>query len=223
MAGLDDASMHRPDRDLMQRFAFDGEEVVGGALLRRRIACAERILHIPKAEIEPRPAIGRTGGLISVETLDGALQSDRRRVKRADRGNFLSKQARLTTRISLAAASASAMWTSGAGSASPQRPRGVARPAATSRAARRHSSGVTTNRGHGRWPSTRLPSMLSASDGIALPQLSRYVLEPGDQRWRQIDAGAEHQREMREHRHVGRVGLRGSCRSGRAARRRRCC
>ena len=85
MSRLDDAGMHRPDRDLMQAFAFNRQEGVGGPRLRRRVACAERMLHVPEAEIEPRPGYPAPDRLIAVETVDGALQPDRRRMQRADR------------------------------------------------------------------------------------------------------------------------------------------
>ena len=39
-----------------------------------------------------------------------------------------------------------------------------------------------------------------------LPQLPGHVLKPGHQQWRQIEACAEHQRQVRVERHVGRLG-----------------
>ncbi len=57
MAGLDDAGMHGSDRNLMQAFALDRQKFVRSGLL-RRFLIAERMAHVPKAEIEPRPRIG---------------------------------------------------------------------------------------------------------------------------------------------------------------------
>ena len=42
------------------------------------------------------------------------------------------------------------------------------------------------------------------------PKQRGDVLEPGDQRRRQVDAGGEHQAEMDEHRHVGGLDRRGA-------------
>ena len=48
-----------------------------GAAPARRALRAERMLHVPAAEIEPRPAIGRADRLVAIETVDGTLQPDR--------------------------------------------------------------------------------------------------------------------------------------------------
>ena len=81
MAGLDDAGMHRPDRDLMQAFALDRQEGVRRRRLRARLACAERMAHVPEAEVEPRPRVGRADGVEPEEIADRALEPDRRRMR----------------------------------------------------------------------------------------------------------------------------------------------
>ena len=75
-------------------------------------------------------------------------------------------------------------------------------------------------RGDGR-PTLRpfLAMSFSAAMTLSSKQPS-HVLEPGHQRRRQIDAGAENEAEMGEHRHIGALGL---VVGRRAARRRRCC
>ncbi len=52
----------------------------------RLSARAERMLHVPKAEIEPRPQIRRADGDVTEKTVDGAFETDSGRVQRADRG-----------------------------------------------------------------------------------------------------------------------------------------
>src|ERR1700733_5698274 len=85
MSRLDDAGMDRPDRNLVQALALRRQERIGGPFGRRRDARAERILNIPKTEIEPRPCVGRAERLQSIEAVNGALESDRRRMQRTDR------------------------------------------------------------------------------------------------------------------------------------------
>src|SRR3977135_11547 len=98
------------------------------------------------------------------------------------------------------------MWTE---SASPQRPRSTRWPSASCLLAISQIFGATTARGQGRWASTRCPSTRISESGdiIAVsPDLSqnlRDVLEPSDQRRRQVDASDEHQRQMDKHRHIG--------------------
>src|SRR5208282_1187186 len=68
-----------------------------------------------------------------------------------------------------------------------------------------------------RWSSTRLPARMSVSAVIYLTQQSGDVLKPGNERRRHVDAGDEHQGEMREHRYVR--GLRLADRAARLAER----
>ena len=54
--GLDDAGMHRPDRDLVQAFAFRRQEGIGRPCGRRLAARTERMLHVPEADDRARAA-----------------------------------------------------------------------------------------------------------------------------------------------------------------------
>ena len=85
MPWLDDAGMNRPDRDLMQVLALDGEEGIGLLRLAALLLGAERLGDAPETEIEPGPRVGRAGRLQAVEVFDGALEPDRRRMREADR------------------------------------------------------------------------------------------------------------------------------------------
>ncbi len=80
MSRLDDAGMDRAYWNLVQVFAFHRQEYVGGARIRRRHARAERMLHVPKAEIEPRPRVRRADRFESVKAMNGAFEPDRRRM-----------------------------------------------------------------------------------------------------------------------------------------------
>ena len=88
MPWLDDAGMDGADRDLVQILSFDWQELVrigfDGALPR----LAERLGHAPEAEIEPVSRVCGAGGFEAVKVANGALEPDRRRVMRADRGEF---------------------------------------------------------------------------------------------------------------------------------------
>ena len=70
MPRLDDAGMHRPDRDLVQAFALHRQERIGG----RRLAV-----------IEPRPRVGQADRLQPIQVARGPLQPQRRRVHAAER------------------------------------------------------------------------------------------------------------------------------------------
>ena len=206
MAGLDDAGMHRADRDLVQALAFGRQEGIGRARRRasRRAAsgCAR-----PRSRDRARAA-GRAGPPARCRTGRGSrapagspADAARRPTESARSGH-----SRVTTAISRARSSSSAMCTA---PASPHRPSSVQWPAASwlgeapavvvDHDARPRTMAVV----HG-----RLRSCRSARSSILSQQL-RDVLEPGDQRRRHVDAGDQDQREMREHRHVGGLRLRG--------------
>ena len=85
MSRLDNAGMHRAYRDLMQAFAFHREKRIGGAHIRCRRACPERMLNAPKAEVEPGSRVRRANRHNSVQAVNGAFEPDGRRVQRADR------------------------------------------------------------------------------------------------------------------------------------------
>ncbi len=91
MPRLDDAGVHRADGDLVQRVAFHGQERVSLARGRRWRAVAERMAHVPEAEIEPGPRIRRVGRLVAVKTVDGPLEPDRRRMHGADRRKLFGR------------------------------------------------------------------------------------------------------------------------------------
>ena len=82
---LDDPGMHRADRYLMQALAFDRKEPIGLTNRRCLFAPAERMLHGPEAEIEPWPRIRQADSDIAIKTLNSALETNGRRVQRADR------------------------------------------------------------------------------------------------------------------------------------------
>ena len=86
MAGLDDAGMHRTDRNLVQSLARHGQEFVGAGIAPRRgRPRAERRPHAPGAVIEPGPAIRNAERGEVVKIAHRALQPDRRRMEAADR------------------------------------------------------------------------------------------------------------------------------------------
>ncbi len=87
MAGLDDAGMHRPNRNLMQPLAQRREEVVHrGIAPHRRRPRAERRAEAPGTVIEPRAAVRRAERREAIKIAHRALEPDRRRVEAADRG-----------------------------------------------------------------------------------------------------------------------------------------
>ena len=88
MSGFDNAGMHRPNRNLVQVFAFGRQERIRRARYRHLAASAERMLYTPESEIEPRPGIRRADRLQSIKVPDRALQPYRRRVHGSDRGKF---------------------------------------------------------------------------------------------------------------------------------------
>ena len=76
-------------------------------------------------------------------------------------------------------------------------------------------SSVTTARGHGRCALAVAIWVMLSSRRMTLSQQPGDILEAVDQRWRHINSGHEHKRQVREHRHVGGFSL---VRSDRAAR-----
>ncbi len=83
MPRLDDAGMHRPDRNLVQAFAFHRQEDIGRGLLRGP-AIAKRMADIPKSAVEPSARVGRANGVQPEQIADRTFEPDRRRMARAD-------------------------------------------------------------------------------------------------------------------------------------------
>ena len=77
MSRFDDAGMHGTDRNLVQAFAFGGEESVGSSLPA-----------IPHAVIEPGSRVGRTHGVKLEQIAYRAFQPQRWRMLGADAGIF---------------------------------------------------------------------------------------------------------------------------------------
>src|SRR5947209_1824670 len=86
MAGLDDAGVHRPDRDLVQILAFHREEEKRRGPGRLFGIRPERLHDVPCTEIKPRAQVPQAGGLKPIEIANRALEPDRRGMHRADRG-----------------------------------------------------------------------------------------------------------------------------------------
>src|SRR5882672_7184654 len=109
----------------------------------------------------------------------------------------------VTTTSSRVGSSSTAMC---AAPASPHRPISVQCPAATWLEAKRQPPSLTATRGHGLWRSTLVPSIMSMSAAIGLPEKFCNVLEPRHQRRRQVDTGDEYEPKMSEHRHIRGLG-----------------
>ena len=63
MSGLDDARMHRADRNLMQAIAFRREETVGRRRRQRVDAISQREAYTPTVVIEPGAGVGQVFAL----------------------------------------------------------------------------------------------------------------------------------------------------------------
>ena len=85
MAGLDDAGMHRADRDFVQILALDGQELVRRRRGHSTGGGGEGLGDAPDAVIQPRPPVRQTHRIQAEQVARGALQPDRRRVQAADR------------------------------------------------------------------------------------------------------------------------------------------
>src|SRR5260370_35024631 len=85
MTGLDDAGMHRTDRDLMQTFAFGRQELIQRRNRMRFDPSSKWALHAPAAMIEPRPLVLKAGRFQPAEVMDCAFEADRGRMHLSDR------------------------------------------------------------------------------------------------------------------------------------------
>ena len=136
MAGLDDAGMHRPDRDLVQALAFDREEDERRGPRRLFGVRPERLHHVPGAENRATGADPKARRLEPVEIADRPLEPDRRRMHaRRPKESARRRHRRLTTAPSPAFSSNSAMCT-----APCSRPEAEQRPAAGGEIARNAAS-----------------------------------------------------------------------------------
>src|SRR4051794_28330726 len=100
------------------------------------------------------------------------------------------------------ALSSSAMCTA---ASSPHSPSKVHSPAASRWIAVRQPSSPTITRGHGRCCVAFSVCAILSTKATALSQELGDVLEADDERRRQVNARDEHDGEVREHRHIGRV------------------
>ncbi len=89
MAGLDDAGMHRADRDLVQALALGRQERIVRSRVSSRLLRAQRVTDRPAAVVEPGAGIRQALGLEPEQITDGPLEPDRRRVMLADRGKAI--------------------------------------------------------------------------------------------------------------------------------------
>ncbi len=71
---LNNAGVHRPDRNLMQRRTFRGKEGVCIAAGTGSLLLSERVQQSPAAVVEPAPRVGAAVGLQPVQVTDGTLQ-----------------------------------------------------------------------------------------------------------------------------------------------------
>src|SRR5580700_7728099 len=85
VSGLDDAGVNRTDRNAVQAFALHRQERVSRTFARLLRARAQRMLHIPEAEIEPRPRIRCADRLDAIEACDRTLEPDGGRMQCAHR------------------------------------------------------------------------------------------------------------------------------------------
>ena len=83
MARLDDACVHRPDRDLVQPLALGGKEFVRRGLTCRSLF-TERMPHVPEAKIEPGPRVGCINRIKPEQITDRAFEPNCGWVARGD-------------------------------------------------------------------------------------------------------------------------------------------
>ena len=76
VAGLDDAGVHRSDRNLVQALALGGQKSIGLRLLISILAGAERAPHAPRSMVKPRPRVRKALRDQPVKVTQGAFQPD---------------------------------------------------------------------------------------------------------------------------------------------------
>src|SRR4029079_1944517 len=84
VTGLDDAGMHRADRNLMERRPLCRMEWIADAVGLYAPSFAERILNTPASVIEPGPWIRTIFGNDPVKIADRALEAQGGRMRNAD-------------------------------------------------------------------------------------------------------------------------------------------
>src|SRR5215510_13733916 len=163
---LNDAGMHRTNRNLVQAFTFGVKEGIRRARWRGLALAAERMAHVPEAEVEPRARIGQAHRLYAVEILSARSRRIAGGCCAPTEGYCFCGQSKEATAISPESSSRTAMCTQ---PLSPHNPSSARRPAENSLVMARQPCSLTIARGHGRWPSTLLPSILSMSAAMTYP------------------------------------------------------
>jgi hypothetical protein len=85
MPWLDDAGMHRPDRNLMQALTMSRQKYVWRARGRRCHLGSEWLFYAPTAMIKPRSLVGKTDGFQPIEIMDRSLEANGGCMNGADR------------------------------------------------------------------------------------------------------------------------------------------
>ena len=212
MPWLDDAGMHGPDRDLMQALTLGGQEAVGSRRRGRRNGCSQRMADAPLPVIKPRPRIRQSLRLQSEQVGGRALEAQCGRMQKTDRRvaairAFQADDADVPgVCIEKRHVDSSLARPKDRAGSSGLRPVVRLHGSSFSAAPRRAPTGRGAQRDGrpGRSRSARARSFSSSASS----QNVRDMLEPGDQRWRQIDAGGKYQHQVRIHRHVGCLGRR---------------
>src|SRR5262245_9712239 len=87
MSRFDDSGMDRPNRNLVQRLAFRGKELIVDGVARFGLL-SKWMFHIPEAEIEPRPGVWRALSLQAKQIADCPFKPYRRRMMCGDARKF---------------------------------------------------------------------------------------------------------------------------------------
>ena len=162
VSGLDDAGVHGTDRDLVQAFAFGGQERIGAGGATRFVrlvasgmaaTCRGRAMDACRRDLRVRAPRGR--GSPAPDAMAGGCDCP-------TDGKRWSSQTRLNTPSS--PSSSSAMWTC---SRSAHSPSNVHCPADKRSMACRQPSRLTTARGHGAWCSTCRPARMRSRNLVA--------------------------------------------------------
>src|SRR5579863_5986233 len=88
MTGLDDAGVHRTDRDLMQAFALRRQKLIARRNRMRVDPSCKWMLDAPATMIEPGPLVSKAERFRPAEVLDCPFEADRGRVYLSNRGEL---------------------------------------------------------------------------------------------------------------------------------------